>query len=79
MDNELTEKQEEVLRAMLHFRDLEGYFPSLRELAEIFECSLGNIQSHLEHIENKCWIARIKGTQRAFKILRYPTPKEPAA
>lgn len=68
----LTEKETGTLKFILHYREAEGYFPSLREIAAGNGVTAGAIQTRLQGLKAKGFIDWVKGRPRAFKILDHP-------
>ena len=67
----LTDKEKEVLEALIKIIEVEHYPPTLRELAkEVGLSSTAVIHSYLERLEYKGYIQRGKNKPRALRVLK---------
>ncbi len=70
----LTPVQKKVFEYLCKFSSKQGFPPSYSEISEHFNFSSdGTVRNHLEQLENKGYIQRLKKA-RGIKILHTPTP-----
>ena len=66
----ITEKQEQVLRAISNFIIKNKYSPTVRELALMLNLkSTSTVQGYLDRLQTKGYIARDKSKVRTIHIL----------
>ena len=71
---ELTEKQEKVFWYLWNTMAEEGYTPTLREIGEYFNIkSTFGVARHLNALEKKGLIKRIKNKSRRIELLKFPS------
>ncbi len=71
--NELTDKQKQVLSFIISFQDKNRYIPSVREICKgIGVTSSSTVHDYLQRMEEKGYIRRLPGSQRAMDILKTP-------
>jgi repressor LexA len=78
MSTVLYKKQREILRFLHKFISDKGFAPTIREIAAAIGIkSPATMQEHLEALERKCVIRRIRGKKRAIDIMPefLPTPE----
>ena len=68
--DELTPRQEEILRFIEHHQRQNAYWPSIREIQERFGFKSTNaVMGHLRALERKGVLERIPGQARTFRLL----------
>lgn len=64
-------KQLEIVSYIRRYQETNGYGPSIREIGERFiMASPSTVKHHLDALETKGHIKRLKGASRAIKILK---------
>ena len=75
---DLTTRQQEILTFIEHYEWRNGYWPSIREIQEMFEFASTNaVMGHLRALEKKEVLERIPGQARTFRINRPDAPEAP--
>ena len=70
---ELTEKQKKIFWYLWNTMADEGYTPTFREIGEYFSIkSTFGVNRHLEALEKKGFIKKIKYKSRRIEILKFP-------
>jgi len=70
---DLTERQEEILRSLIRWMREHGYPPTIRELGhEVGLASTRSVSDHLVRLEELGFIRRHRDQSRAIEILREP-------
>lgn len=64
----LSEKQEEVLRWLIAYSEKHGYFPVLRETATQFDLSLARVQSLMQQLEKRGYVAKTTTRSRNIQL-----------
>lgn len=72
----LTQRQNEILTFLETFQREHGMMPTCQEIADAFGFSSPNaVSSHLELLEKKGVIERLRGKARGLRLLRVPKPE----
>lgn len=67
----LTEKESEILNAIIHFIDDNGYAPSVRELCKIVKIkSTSTVHTYLKGLQEKGFIQRKENFLRALRVIK---------
>lgn len=64
----LSDKQEEVLRWLIAYSEKNGYFPVLRETAAQFDLSLARVQSLMQQLEKRGYVAKTANRSRNVQL-----------
>lgn len=68
----LTEKEKEVLQAIIDYIEVNEYIPSVREICEVVGLkSTSTVHEYLINLEDKGYIERKEKSPRAMRVLRY--------
>lgn len=71
MKNELTERQQEILRFIEEFRDNMGFPPTLREIGKKFGISSTfGVKRHLDALVKKGFLAQESNTSRGLSLIK---------
>lgn len=68
--DQLTVKQQEVYDFIKKYINNQGYSPTIREIAYIFDKSVGTIHPMLKRLQKKGFIDFEEGKSRTLKILK---------
>lgn len=74
----LTERQQQIAHFIDKFLQQNGYFPSVREIAQAFHIQPNGVQGHLKALEKKDVLCRTQGKVRAFTFKNKLKPVPPA-
>ena len=66
--NTLPKRQKEILEFIRLYIEDEGLPPTYQEIADRFHIQVGTVQEHLDALENKGAIERIKGRSRGIRL-----------
>ncbi len=69
MPSKLTEKQEKILRFIEEFTGEHSCPPTITEIAERFEISIGTVQDHLEALKRKNFLRQKPNKARGFELV----------
>ena len=72
----LTKKQKKILEFIDKHTQQNSYPPTLKELADKFEITIGTIQDHIFALEKKGFIDKSPNTARGYKIVKNPDGTE---
>lgn len=72
----LTKKQRKILEFIEKHTSQNSYPPTLKEIAEKFEITIGTIQDHIFALQKKGYLDRNPNTARGFKIIKNPDGTE---
>jgi len=75
---ELTDKQNAILTFIQQYIKDQGYPPTIREIARIFEITAKGAYDHMKALEKKGYIKTEKNRSRAMEILKNPDGGAPA-
>lgn len=76
MSSNLTQRQSEILTFLETFQREHGMMPTCQEIADAFGFSSPNaVSSHLELLEKKGVIERLRGKARGLRLRRVPKPE----
>lgn len=64
----LSDKQEEVLRWLIAYSEKNGYYPVLRETAAQFDLSLARVQSLMQQLEKRGYVAKTADRSRNVQL-----------
>lgn len=70
MTEGLTQKQADIYNAIVKYKMEKGYAPTLYELSNILNKSIGAIQHRLKILERKGYISVEKGKVRTINIIK---------
>lgn len=65
----LPKRQKEILDFIRQSIETEGMPPTYQEIADRFKVQIGTIQEHLDALENKGEIQRLKGRPRGIRLM----------
>jgi repressor LexA len=68
---ELTDKQNDVLSFVIEYITAHGRPPTLREVADEFDISVGGAIGMLNALEKKNYIEKEPGSRRGIKLTRH--------
>jgi Mn-dependent DtxR family transcriptional regulator len=63
-----TNKQVEIVNAIVDFKNRNDYYPTYRELAKILKISIGSVQQRIECLEKKGVVYKIPNIARNIRI-----------
>lgn len=67
---ELTQRQEEVLKTIINFIKTKGYVPTIIELADVLNINIKTCYEFLMRLENKGYIEKKKGSSRGIFLTK---------
>lgn len=68
----LTERESEVLNAIIEYIKQNGYGPSVREIGEVVGLkSTSTVHVHLKHLQEKGFIERKENFPRALRVIKF--------
>lgn len=70
-DEKLTERETEVLQYIIRFKEVNGYSPTVREIAQGCYRSRTTIQPILERLQDKGYISKKEKAQRTIRVLKF--------
>ncbi len=68
--HKLTGKQKKILDYIEKYLNENDYPPTLKEIANYFNLTIGTVQDHIYALERKGYISRKRDTARGFKIIK---------
>ncbi|HAY33709.1 MAG TPA: transcriptional repressor LexA [Ignavibacteria bacterium] len=68
--HKLTSKQKKILEFIEKYGDEYSYPPTLKEIGEKFNVTIGTIQDHIKALQNKGYLERKKDIARGFKLIK---------
>ncbi|MCX7833271.1 MAG: transcriptional repressor LexA [Ignavibacteria bacterium] len=68
--HKLTGKQKKILDYLEKYIKDNDYPPTLKEIADYFNLTIGTVQDHIYALEKKGYISRKRDTARGFKIIK---------
>ncbi len=68
--HKLTSKQKKILEFIEKYGDEYSYPPTLKEIGEKFNVTIGTIQDHIKALQNKGFLERKKDIARGFKLIK---------
>ncbi|MFZ1321775.1 MAG: transcriptional repressor LexA [Ignavibacteria bacterium] len=68
--HKLTSKQKKILEFIEKFGSEYSYPPTLKEIGEKFNITIGTVQDHIKALQNKGWLERRKDIARGFKVVK---------
>lgn len=71
MNNEITKTEQEVLNYIIRFKEVNGYSPTVREIATGCYRSRTTIQPILERLQDKGYITRKENAQRTIRVIKF--------
>ncbi len=72
--NTLRPRQLETLEALLHFHEVQGHYPSIRQLGKVLGRSESSVLARLRSLEAAGVIRRVPGQPRAIQLLVATSP-----
>jgi SOS-response transcriptional repressor LexA len=71
LNEKLTDKEKQILKAIINYIDKNEISPTVREIADITQIkSTSTVQGHLEKLKNKGYIGRRETMPRTIRVLR---------
>lgn len=70
LSNGLTSRQNQVMAFIVGFSQMNGFAPSIREIALTFQIAPSSVLDHLKALERKGFIKRQPSKSRCLEILR---------
>ena len=71
MGKDLTEREKDVLQYIVRFKEVNGYSPSVREIAQGCYCSRTTVQPILERLQDKGYITKKDKAQRTIRVIKF--------
>ena len=72
MNEKITEKEKEILKYIIQFKSVNGYSPSVREIAQgVKTKSLNHVYSALEDLKVKEYITFKEKKTRTINVLKF--------
>lgn len=72
MNEKITEKEKEILKYIIQFKSVNGYSPSVREIAQgVNTKSLNHVYSALEDLKVKEYITFKEKKSRTINVLKF--------
>lgn len=72
MNEKITEKEKEILKYIIQFKSVNGYSPSVREIAQgVNTKSLNHVYSALEDLKVKEYITFKEKKTRTINVLKF--------
>lgn len=71
--NKLTKRQKSILDYILKFSEINNYPPTLKEIAEHFNLTIGTIQDHIYALQRKRFLEKRPDTARGLKVVKSGT------
>lgn len=72
MNEKITEKEKEILKYIIQFKSVNGYSPSVREIAQgVNTKSLNHVYSALEDLRVKEYITFKEKKTRTINVLKF--------
>lgn len=72
MNDKITEKEKEVLQYIIKFKSVNGYSPSVREIARgVNTKSINHVYTMLEDLKVKGYISFKPKTTRTINVLKF--------
>ena len=65
----ISEKASNIYEMLQQYQAVNGFYPSIRELAEIFDLSDFTVRYHLQKLQDAKYINRVQNKSRAYEIL----------
>lgn len=69
--NELTEKQKEVLEYITRFKEVNGYSPSMREIARGTYTGVTPVHTIMEELKDKGYIDYKPRQSRTIRVIKF--------
>jgi len=68
--HKLTAKQKKILEFIEKFGNEYSYPPTLKEIGEKFNITIGTVQDHIKALQSKGWLERRKDIARGFVVVK---------